>query len=306
MNDFELWAIALAAIATLGLILLVLRMLPADPALGDAMERLSGAGPDPYTVDTSGGENLAGSDALSYRVGARFYPRLRSQPWFRIPTTDLAILRETPQKFIGDKILSAAIGLIIVPVSLALLALFGITVPFVFPAAGSLVLALVGFFAPDADVKTRAASARLEFTRALAAFIDFVSLNRSGGVAAFQSLERAAAVGDSWVFLRLDAELQKASLAGQAPWAALSNLAGELALPELGDLADIMTYTGDQGASVADTLAARAGALRSALLSKEQGEAGARTKKMDAPLGALAVLFMIMLLVPAAVNIMGI
>ena len=209
-------------------------------------------------------------------------------------------------EIIEDKILSAAIGLIIVPVSLALLALFGIAVPFVFPAAGSLVLALVGFFAPDADVKTRAASARLEFTRALAAFIDFVSLNRSGGVAAFQSLERAAAVGDSWVFLRLDAELQKASLAGQAPWAALSNLAAELALPELGDLADIMTYTGDQGASVADTLAARAGALRSALLSKEQGEAGAKTKKMDAPLGALAVLFMIMLLVPAAVNIMGI
>ena len=306
MSTFQLWAIALAAVAALGLILVVLRLLPADPALGDAMERLSGAGPEPYNIEMDTGADLAGADALSYRVGAHVYPRLRSQAWFKIPTADLAILRESPQKFVGDKILSAALGLVIVPIGIGLLALFGLTVPFVFPVAGSLLIAMVGFFAPDADAKTRAASARLEFTRALAAFIDFVALNRSGGVAAFQSLERAAAVGDSWVFLRLDAELQKASLAGQAPWAALSNLAAELALPELGDLADIMTYTGDQGASVADTLAARAGALRSALLAKEQGEAGARTKKMDAPLGALAVLFMIMLLVPAAVNIMGV
>ena len=60
MNDFELWAIALAAVAALGLILLVLRMLPADPALGDAMERLAGAASDPYAVDTSGGDVIAG------------------------------------------------------------------------------------------------------------------------------------------------------------------------------------------------------------------------------------------------------
>lgn len=118
-----------------------------------------------------------------------------------------------------------------------------------------------------------------------------------------QSLERAAAVGDSWVFRRLDEELMRAQRSGQAPWDTLTRISGELELPDLADLADIMTLTGEQGASVAVTLSARASALRNAQLSDELGKAGSATEKIQAPLAVLGIIFMAMLFIPALSNI---
>jgi tight adherence protein C len=61
--------------------------------------------------------------------------------------------------------------------------------------------------------------------------------------------------------------------------------------------------TGEQGASVAVTLSARASALRNAQLSDELGKAGSSTEKIQAPLALIGIVFMIMLFIPAMSSI---
>lgn len=291
-------AALLGIILCTGLICLVLRFAPARASLPEAMARLTGTG---HNTDTSA---YVDYDSLPARVGTRLYPYTTGVSWIRIPKSDLAILLITIPRFLGEKILSSLIGFLFLPVLNVLLTLSGHGLSWAMPTIASLALGVFLFFAPDLDVRKKATAAREEFSRSLGAYIEFVALNRTGGVGAVQSLERAAAVGDSWVFRRIDEELQKAQRAGKAPWETLMRVSQELDLPDLADLTDIMTLTGEQGASVAETLSARASSLRNAILSKELGNAGSATEKLQAPLAALALVFMAMLMIPAIGNIM--
>ena len=100
------------------------------------------------------------------------------------------------------------------------------------------------FFLPNYNAVDDAKKARLEFARALGAYIDLVALERNNGSGVRQAMESAAEVGDSWVFTRLSEELTRSRWSGQPPWDALHALADELGLPELDDFADIMRLSG--------------------------------------------------------------
>lgn len=291
-------AALLGLILCLGLICLVLRFAPARASLKEAMTHLTGEGAH-LQINTPTTDY---SDFRS-RVGTRLYPHTIDIDWIKIPTTDLAVLRMSVPRFLGEKALTALIGLALPPIAHTLLITAGISIPWSLPVIGSLALAAALFFAPDLEIKNKANAAREEFARSLGAYIEFVVLNRTGGVGAVQSLERAAAVGDSWVFRRIDEELQKAQRTGRAPWGQLERLATDLDLPDLADLVDIMTLTGEHGASVSETLSANASSLRNAILSKELGKAGSATEKLHAPLATLGIIFMALLTVAAIGNI---
>jgi Flp pilus assembly protein TadB len=106
------------------------------------------------------------------------------------------------------------------------------------------------------------------------------------------------------VFVRLREQLIRARLSGTPPWDGLHDLADELGLPELSDLADIMRLSGEEGAAVADTLRARSRGLRAALLTKEQTRANEESERMVIPVAFLGLIFLVILGAPAIVRIL--
>jgi Flp pilus assembly protein TadB len=155
------------------------------------------------------------------------------------------------------------------------------------------------FFIPNYNALDEAKEARLEFARALGAYIDLVALERNNGIGVRQAMEAAAAVGDSWVFTRLSEELTRSRWSGLPPWDALHTLATELGLPDLVDFADIMRLGGEEGAGVYATLRARSAAMRTAMLNDEIAQANAVGERMTIPGSLLGVIFMALLVAPS-------
>jgi hypothetical protein len=276
----------------LGITLLVVRLLPAEPDLADALERLA-----PGHKRTTPSAATAGSG--KERVGLWALRVLPPALWVRTPTRELALLRIPLARFYGEKLTFAGLGLVIPPLLTSFFGLLGLGLPITLPALASVGLAAVMFFLPNYNAIDDASKARVEFARALGAYIDLVALERNNGAGPRQAMEAAAAVGDSWVFQRLSEELTRSRWSGLPPWDALHTLAEELGLPELDDFADIMRLSGEEGASVYATLRARSAAMRTAMLHEEIAQANAAGERMTIPGSLLGVIFMALLVAPS-------
>ncbi len=275
----------------LGVALLVIRLAPGQPDLADALARLTPSRPAPsVTTHAVGGKEKLGLWAMQ---------ALPPGFWVRTPRRELALLRIPLARFYGEKLTFAGLGLVIAPLLGWFLDLLGLGFPVAIPAIASLGLAAAMFFLPNYNAVDDARKARLEFTRALGAYIDLVALERNNGAGVRQSMEAAAHVGDSWVFTRLSEELTRSRWSGLPPWDALHALADELGLPELDDFADIMRLSGEEGASVYANLRARSAAMRTAMLNDEITEANAVGERMTIPGSLLGVIFMALLVAPS-------
>ncbi|MGH3366955.1 MAG: type II secretion system F family protein [Nocardioidaceae bacterium] len=286
-------ALASGGLIGLGAVLLAVRLLPAEPDLAEALSRLTptrGRAHAVGPVTTARGKE---------RIGVWAIKVLPPAVWIRTPTRELALLRIPLARFYGDKIVFAFMGLLIPPLLAYFCDLIGLGFPVAVPAVGSLGLAAVMFFLPNYNALDDARKARLEFARALGAYIDLVALERNSGSGVRQAMESSAEVGGSWVFTRLSEELTRSRWSGQPPWDALHTLAGELGLPELDDFADIMRLSGEQGTSVYANLRARSAAMRTAMLNDEIGEANAVGERMTIPGSLLGVIFMALLVTPS-------
>ena len=286
-------ALAAGGLVSLGVVLLVMRLIPAEPDLAEALSRLTparGRASSLAPVSSTTGKE---------RIGVWAMAALPPAVWVRTPTRELAILRMPLARFYGDKLTFAFLGLVIPPLMAWFFGLIGLGFPVVIPALASLGLAVVMFFLPNYNAVDDARKARLEFTRALGAYIDLVALERNNGSGVRQAMESAAEVGDSWVFTRLSEELTRSRWSGLPPWDALHTLANELGLPELDDFADIMRLSGEEGASVYTTLRARSAAMRTAMLNDEIAEANAVGERMTIPGSLLGVIFMALLVAPS-------
>jgi Flp pilus assembly protein TadB len=290
-------AVGAGCLVGLGVTLILWRLVPAHPHLGSALERLDPARTPGITAEP------CGQHGPQDRVGLWVQRHAPAAAWCKVPTRELAILHIPVHRYLGEKALYAVVGLLFPVVATVLATLLGLTVPFLVPAGASVVLAIALSFIPDYNARDDATRAREEFTRGLGAYIDLVALERAGGAGSTQALETAAEVADSWVFERIREELARARWAGQPPWDGLAELAEELGLPELSDLADIMRLSGDEGATVYQTLRARSASLRTALLTDEHAKANAAGEKMTLPVSALALIFLVLLATPAVIRV---
>ena len=281
-----------------GLVLLVSRLAPARPDLADALDRLS---PDPHRTALPVVEGVSAADRVG-RWGVRLFPAL---VWGRAPVQQLALLRISTIRFYGEKLLFALIGLVMVPVLSVLLTVVGWRLPVVVPVLVTLGLAVGMFFLPDYNVRDDAKRARTEFARALGAYADLVALERNAGSGPRQALEVAAAVGDNWVFRRIREELAFSSWSGEQPWQALRRMSQELGVPELGDLADIVRLSGEEGAQIYTQLRARSASMRAAMLTDEITYANTVGEKLSIPMSILGVIFLIVLIAPALLRVLG-
>jgi hypothetical protein len=285
-------AILAGGLVGLGLTMLVARLLPAEPDLADALDRITAT------------HGRAGTASQAPRTGKERLGLwgLRTLPpgiWVRTPTRELALLRISTAQFYGEKLTFAGLGLVIPPGLITLFNFLGLSIPLQIPAVASLGLAAVMFFIPNYNALDGAKEARLEFARAAGAYIDLVALERNNGIGVRQAMEAAAAVGDSWVFTRLSEELTRSRWSGLPPWDALHTLATELGLPDLDDFADIMRLGGEEGAGVYANLRARSAAMRTALLNDEIAQANAVGERMTIPGSLLGVIFMALLVAPS-------
>ncbi|MCK0113533.1 type II secretion system F family protein [Ornithinimicrobium sp. F0845] len=299
--------IASGALVGLGLALLLFQVVPARPDLGQTLARLSPTGAREAqrarVAATQEPVDAAEKDVRDVfgGWGARHLPAVI---WGRVRASDLAVQGITLPRFYGEKLLYAFIGLIAGPAtSLALI--FSFDVPFYVPVLASLVLAVVLWFIPDYNVRSDAAQARVEFSRSLGAFVDLVTLEMAAGSGPRQAMQAAALVGDSWIFQRLREELARTRWSGLTPWDALRGLGDELDIPDLHELADIMRLSGEDGGRIYPQLKARAASMRGAILSAQKARANEVSERMTLPMTLLALIFLVILLSPQFLRMLG-
>ncbi|MGG5258648.1 type II secretion system F family protein [Phycicoccus avicenniae] len=302
MTPSTLQLVALAgALVGLGLAGLLWSSAPSHPDLRDALDRLT---PHQHLRTPPTAPPDAAGDLVD-RLGRWGATALPGAAWGPLPARDLALLRRPVSRFYGEKVAFALLGLVIPPTLTVLFNSIGAGLAFYVPAAASVALAAAMFWLPNYNVRDDARRARAEFTRALSAYIDLVALERLAGAGPRQAMESAAAVGDSWVFVRLGEELARTRWSGLTPWEALHALAAELGVPELDDLADIMRLSGEEGSQVYASLRARAAGLRTALLTSEKARANEVAERMTIPMSLLGVIFLAILVAPALLRVMG-
>src|SRR3546814_11036632 len=122
-------------------------------------------------------------------------------------------------------------GLIMPPLLAVFFSLIGLPLPFAIPTLGSLGLAALFWFMPNYNATDDAKKARIEFSRALGAYIDMVATGVRDGSSGQQALRSAAEVGDTWVFKRIESELRRARYMTRAPSDSLPGLAASPAAP---------------------------------------------------------------------------
>jgi pilus assembly protein TadC len=280
-------------LAGLGVALVALWASPAEPELSSSLERL-----DPEKAAARRGVVDPVNSDLAARVGLWVQRHVPTR-WVRVPAADLNVLGIPTATFLGKKATLLLIGLAFPTVFTVVVGAFGLSLPVGLPVLAGLALGAVLSMAPDLEAQRNAAAARVEFSRAVTAYIDLVALEKNAGGGTSQALEVAAQVGDSWVFARLREELAQARWAGRPAWDALGTLGDELGVTALHDLGDIMRLSGEEGTAVYDALRARAAASRNALLAADHTQANRASETLAFPIGAIALVFMAILIAPA-------
>lgn len=284
-----------------GVALIVLRLLPDQPNLISALERLA-----PERRNTTAAPDTGDAGSLQDRVGRYLQRRTPVARWWTAPAKDLALLRIPVHRYYGEKALFALLGLAFPPLLdlgfLLVTAAAGhsLSFPWPIPSLVGVALAATLSFLPNYNVHDDAAAAREQFTFGLASYIDGIAMLRQLGAGLTEAIEGALEpVHDSWVFNRLREQLTVARLAHTEPWDAFDQLADDLAIPELADLADQLRLNAKTGAPITDSLRERATSLRDARLSRDQLQAGAAGERMSIPTSALVLVFLALLAAPA-------
>lgn len=136
-------ALAAGALIAFGVVLLVVRLMPAEPDLAEALSRLT---PTRGRANTLGPTTASGGKE---RLGVWAMKALPPAMWVRTRTRELALLRVPLARFYGDKLTFAFLGLLIPPLLAWFFGLIGLGFPVAIPALASLGLAVVMFFLPN-------------------------------------------------------------------------------------------------------------------------------------------------------------
>lgn len=281
-----------AMLGGLGLTLIVAALLPTQPSLAGAIERIGST-----SVATTDGVQSSMQD----RVTGATIRRLHGTSLLKTPTADLNLIGMSTNRWVWQKILLAALGLVL-PLAIGVVASVLGLVPIYIPALLGLPLAFGAWFLPDIIIRDQATEARLEFTRAVAVYYELIGSERARGASPTEALESAASVGKAWPFIRIRTALTEARYSLMASWDALERLSNEIKVPELGDIARVIRLSGEEGASIYETLRARGQSLRDRLLNEEKRGSKSTTNGMIVLMALTGVLFLAILGTPALLD----
>lgn len=165
----------------------------------------------------------------------------------------------------------------------------------------------VGFaMLPNSTVATAAAVRRDELRRALACYLDLVSMALAGGRGVPEALPAASQLGRGWSFDVIADALALARYSGTTPWEALRELGERVDVAELRDLGSALSLVADDGAKVRESLRARAATARARQLAEAEGAAERASSSITNAQLFLGFSFLLFLGYPAVAAVMAI
>lgn len=191
----------------------------------------------------------------------------------------------------------AAIGLLFL--------LSGVSVPVGLLVVAGMVGVVIGFIAPDINLRKAAEERRREFALAFGSYLDLVAISLAGGMGTEAALVEAARVGDSWSFHLLRRAVDVAQIDGTTVWSTFARLGDELHVPALVELAASVALAGNEGAKVRSSIAVKADTLRAVELAEAESEAQAATERMAIPTAMLLFGFVLLIGFPAVMTVVG-
>lgn len=285
-----IWALLLGCLGGLGLTLVARELIGNRPAV-TALSRL-----DPARLADSlrHHEDTAAPPATPLeRAGAWLEWHLGSRPGLAAPTRDLELLGMTPRAYYTRKVVAMLLGLAAVPVIDLFVIALGGRPGLGLPALVSLIAALAGWVFVDIEVRADAKSARDTFARAAVMYLQIVAIRRKAGRGPTVALTSGAEVSDHAMFRRIRTELQAARWVAMTPWEGLHRLAGQMGVPELDEIADIMRSAGDGSEAIAPQLLGRASGLRNKIMTADLLKTTQATTRLAFPTALLAFLFIV-------------
>lgn len=264
--------------------------MPVSPRLSDALDLLDGKLVGPISV--------AGPD----RLGTWLQTRLR-RPISAQTQRQLRLIGRSVERHFTYKAVGLLAGLIL-PLLLATLGSWLWGAGFAVVAIAAVPLSLLGFVLPEIRLRTGEAATTEDATEALLTYFDLVTLERLANRSAPQALRAAAAVSDITIFAVIREALERARLEQRAPYSDLKQLAAELDLPALADIADVMRLD-EAGASLASALQARVRELRDAHLTRAKVSAAAVSERMTFFMVIPSLVFAGFFLVPPVLRLLA-
>jgi Flp pilus assembly protein TadB len=164
---------------------------------------------------------------------------------------------------------------------------------------------MLGWLVPAVTVRSGATSRRDDFTYALSAFVDLLTVALSGGLGVDEALERSAAVGEGWAFGEIRRALATAQHRKEAPWDGLARLGRELGIRELQELAASVTLAGKDGSRVTSSITAKAKSMRQYAQSRVEATANTASELMSLPLMVMLLGFVLFVAFPTIATISG-
>jgi tight adherence protein C len=219
---------------------------------------------------------------------------------------DLALLDRTVEAHLVSKIATAAVGLALPGLLTLTLVSTGISVPLAVPAVAAVMLAAGFFLLPDISVRYAARARRDELRRALACYLDLVSMALAGGRGTPEALPSAAHIGRGWAFDLIWDTLTHARYTGTTPWDALRELGTRVQVTELRDLGNALSLVSDDGAKIRESLRARAATARSRQLAEAEGAAEKAAESIKNAHLLLGFAFLLFLGFPAVAAVMAV
>lgn len=288
------WPLLAGALTALGLWLVVVGSLRRPARLRDVLDREQATGGD--VVGVLAPDESGVLDRLGARLARRARPGLRTRE-------TLQMQGRSEADFMAEKLALALIGA-------ATPGLVGVVTWLLHLPVGQLpgllvpVGAIVGWFAPDLLLARSRGQFHGAATEAVFTYVDLVVLERLSNQSSTQALTRAAALSDNVLFVELRAALDRTRLEQRPTWHALEEVATQLQLPQLGDVADVMRLD-EQGAALSATLRARVRELRDTHLMEQRIEAQRVSESLTIWMVIPAIVFGLILLAPPLLRMLS-
>ena len=218
---------------------------------------------------------------------------------------DLRVVGMTPGEYVLRRVVWAVGAGLMPPVMAALASAAGVGVPPYLATLGALAFGFLGWFVPAVTVRSGAKARREDFTYALSAFVDLLTVALSGGLGVDEALERCAAVGQGWAFGEIRRSLALAQLHKEAAWDGLARLGRDLGVRELEELAASVTLAGKDGSRVTSSITAKAKAMREHAQSRVEAGANTASELMSLPLMVMLLGFVLFVAFPTIATISG-
>lgn len=278
-----------SAVAALALLRLQRLAFPAAPPLVEQAARWERAR---ARADRRARLEISAEDQTwSHRAAEWFAERLRSRRPDDMQTyeRDLAVTGQPMEEWLAKTLVWILIGLLS-PVALLLVAnAAGLGAPMlVLPVLG-VVFGAVMVVGQVRELRQQAAARREELCDALSDFLDLVVMSMEGGRSHADALPTVASIGSGWAFHTLQDAIDNARPNGMTPWEALGEVGERYGVVELLDLRASLNLAQDEGASIRNTLIARAQSMRDARLADAQARANKSTEAMRNNLMVMAL-----------------